>query len=268
MSMDEALEEAVEVLQELGLREYEAQCFVGLSRLSNGTAKQVSEVTDVPRTRVYDAVRVLEAQGLVEIQHSSPQRFRAVPLAEAVETLRDRYEARVERLVTALERAEPVEPTGEEPVQEVWSMSGREAIGNRAGQLIEAGTEEVVLVLGDDSLLTADLTDTMNGLGPEVELIVGAVSEELEGRVREAVPGATTFVSGLDWLRNEGTPDENLAIGRLLLVDRSELLVSTIVPGTGEEQAIFGGGFQNGLVVISRRLLAQGLADSRDPNSG
>ncbi|MFC6954609.1 TrmB family transcriptional regulator [Halorubellus litoreus] len=266
MSTDETLEEAVEVLQQLGLKEYEAKCFVGLSRLSSGTAKQLSEVTDVPRTRVYDAVRLLEAQGLVEVQHSSPQRFRAVPLEEATETLRDQYEARVDRLANALEQADPVDPEGEDPVQEVWSMSGTDAIANRSNQLISDATEEVVLVLGDDSLLTEQLIDSLNELGPGVDLLIGAVTESLEARIHDAVPKATTFLSGLDWLRSGEGSDENLAIGRLLLVDRSTILVSTIVPNTQEEQAVFGGGFRNGLVVISRRLLAQGLLPTRDPH--
>jgi len=149
MSTNDTLDEAVEVLQQLGLKEYEAKCFVGLSRLSTGTAKQLSEITDVPRTRVYDAIRLLEAQGLVEIQHSSPQQFRAVPLEEATDTLRDQYEARVERLANALEQAEPVEPADdEEPVQEVWSMSGTTAIANRSNKLITDASEEVVLVVG------------------------------------------------------------------------------------------------------------------------
>ena len=120
MSTDNTLDEAVEVLQQLGLKEYEAKCFVGLSRLSTGTAKQLSEITDVPRTRVYDAVRVLEAQGLVEVQHSSPQKFRAVPLEEATETLRDQYEARVDRLTGALERTNPVEESDEDLIQEEY----------------------------------------------------------------------------------------------------------------------------------------------------
>jgi predicted transcriptional regulator len=266
MSTDETLEEAVEVLQQLGLKEYEAKCFVGLSRLSTGTAKQLGEITDVPRTRVYDAVRLLEAQGLVEVQHSSPQRFRAVPLEEATETLRDQYDARVDRLENALEQADPVDPADEDPVQEVWSMSGTDAIANRSNQLISDATEEVVLVLGDDSLLSEELIDSLNGLGPGVELLIGAVTESLEARIHDAVPNATTFLSGLDWLRNGEGAEENLAIGRLLLVDRSTILVSTIVPGTHEEQAVFGGGFRNGLIVISRRLLAQGLLPKRDPH--
>jgi sugar-specific transcriptional regulator TrmB len=49
--------------------------------------------------------RVLEVQGLVEIQHSSPQQFRAVSVAEATGTLRGQYETRVDRLHNALEPA-------------------------------------------------------------------------------------------------------------------------------------------------------------------
>jgi len=58
---------------------------------------------------VYDAIRILEAQGLVEIPHSSPQQFRAVPLEEATETLRDQYEERVERLHDALDTVDVVD---------------------------------------------------------------------------------------------------------------------------------------------------------------
>lgn len=267
MSTDDTIDEAVEVLQQLGLKEYEARCFVGLSRLSTGTAKQLSEITEVPRTRVYDAIRVLEAQGLVEIQHSSPQQFRAVPLQEATETLRDQYEARVERLTRALSEADDVDPGAEDPVQEVWSISGTDAIANRSNALIGDATGEVVLVIGDDSLLTDELVGTLNGLDGSIDLLVGVASEELEGRVRDAVPGATTFLSGLEWLRAGDAVDDDFVIGRLLLVDRSALLVSTLATGTSEERAVFGGGFRNGLIVIARRLLSQGLVPQRDPDA-
>ena len=39
MDADPNSEEAVEVLQQLGLKEYEAKCFVGLTRLNMSTAK-------------------------------------------------------------------------------------------------------------------------------------------------------------------------------------------------------------------------------------
>ena len=265
MDTPENVREAIEVLQQLGLKEYEARCFVGLTRLSTGTAKSLSDLTEVPRTRVYDAIRVLEAKGLVEIQHSSPQQFRAVSLTEATETLRDQYDDRIERLHDSLGSVSAVDEAEEEsPVQEVWAMSGREAIENRTDELLETATEEIVLVIGDESLLTEELVGTLNDVAGDIELVVGALTEPLQRRVQAAVPAATTFVSGLEWLHGTDAEDQT-AVGRLLLVDRSTILVSSIIPDTGKEQAIFGEGFGNGLVVIARRLMAQGLIPARDP---
>lgn len=265
METPEHIVEATEVLQQLGLKQYEARCFVELTRLNTGTAKKLSELTEVPRTRVYDAIRVLEAQGLVEIQHTSPQQFRAVPLDEATETLRDQHEERVERLHSALDAVEVVSDDDEALVQQIWAMSGKTAIENRTEELVEKATDEVVLVIGDESLLTDDLVDILTEVGNGVELIIGALTPSLEKRVQAAVPNATTFVSGLEWLHGNQTNEDDTAIGRLLLIDRSTILVSSILPETKKEQAIFGEGFGNGLVVIARRLMAQGLLPTRDP---
>jgi sugar-specific transcriptional regulator TrmB len=265
MTTNENAEEAVDVLQELGLKEYEAKCFVGLTRIPTGTAKKLSEVTDVPRTRIYDAIRVLEAQGLVEVQHSSPQQFRAVPLSEATETLRDQYESRVEQLRDALEAVESVDSEAEPSVQEVWTLTGQTAIANRANQLVADADREVVLVVGDDSLLTDELVAQLNAIPEGADLAIGAVSASAQAEIQDAVPEATTFISGLEWLRSDPDAEHDVAIGRLLLVDRSAFLVSSIMPDTHTEQAIFGTGVGNGLVVLARRLMAQGLVPSRDP---
>ncbi|MUV61188.1 TrmB family transcriptional regulator [Halobacterium sp. CBA1126] len=266
MTTNEHAEEAADLLQELGLKEYEAKCFVGLTRVPTGTAKKLSEITDVPRTRIYDAIRVLEAQGLVEIQHSSPQQFRAVPLEEATETLREQYESRVERLRGALESVDDVDSEAKSPVQEVWTLSGQTAIATRANKLVEDATDEVVLVVGDDSVLTEELVDRLNDTAADVA--IGAVSTAAQTEIQDAVPDATTFTSGLEWLRGENDPDHDVAIGRLMLVDRSSFLVSSIMPDSHSEQAIFGTGVGNGLVVVARRLIAQGLLPSRDPGQG
>lgn len=110
--MDEATtqDEAIELLQNLGLQQYEAKAFVALTRLPRGTAKEISDVSEVPRTRVYDAVRVLESKGLVEIQHSNPQQFRAVPIDEAADTLLQAYEKRTESLQRALRSIDAASP--------------------------------------------------------------------------------------------------------------------------------------------------------------
>jgi sugar-specific transcriptional regulator TrmB len=257
MTQSDSVQEATEILQQLGLKEYEARCFVGLSQLPAGTAKQLSEMTEVPRTRVYDAVRMLEAQGLVEIQHSSPQRYRAVSLSEATDTLRKQYDDRVDRLSYALNDLE-IETDDDSSIQEVWSMTGSTPIENRTNTLLDDADSEIVFVIGDEAVLTDQLVEKLHSLDSDIKLLIGAVSESTRAEIQELLPGATTFVSGLEWLQEDIEDTGETAIGRLVLVDRSTILVSSIVPSTGEEHAIFGTGFGNGLVVIARRLMSQG----------
>ncbi|WP_433633300.1 TrmB family transcriptional regulator [Halomicrococcus sp. NG-SE-24] len=66
---------AIDQLEQLGLSTYAARTLVALVALGSGTAKDVSEVADVPRTRVYDAVEELQEEGLVDIQQSTPKQF-------------------------------------------------------------------------------------------------------------------------------------------------------------------------------------------------
>ena len=73
------------------------------------------------------------------------------------------------------------------------------------------------------------------------------------------MPGADVFASGLEWLQVPEDGEDDTEISRLLLVDDSTILVSTIRTDGGtrsEEQAVFG----NGLVTIVRRLMSTGFA--------
>lgn len=236
--------QAVELLQELGLKEYEARSFVALCRQDRGTAKDVSETSDVPRTRVYDAVRVLEEKGLVETQHSNPQVFRAVHIDEAVDTLRTEYADRMESLRRSLEGLDPVgDDRSTDVTHEVWAISGDTAITSRAAQLIDDADAEVILV-------------------------VGVETDEDRVAVREELPDGEVFVAGLRWLTRSDDPDDGTEISRLLMADHEAILVSSFTPsdaGRSHEHGVFGRGFDNGLVAIVRRLMTTGLSRDDHP---
>jgi len=265
-------QQAIELLQQLGFKEYEAKCFVALSRLPKGSAKEISEASDVPRTRVYDAIRVLETRGLVEVQHSSPQQFRAVPITEAVKLLRQEYESRANDLAGVLENLEPVLPDGDSEVtHEVWSLSGATTIASRTEELVDAAEREVLLVVGRDMAFSDELAARLRtAQETDVNVVVGAVTDELRARVEESLPDSRVFTSELDWLRSVGfDPGDETTITRLLLIDRNTILVSTIedkgVRDGATEKAVFGRGFNNGIVVIARRMMATGLQIGDDP---
>jgi len=267
-------EYAIELLQQLGLKEYEAKSFVALARRQKGTAKDISETSEVPRTRVYDAIRVLESKGLVETQHSNPQVFRAVTIDEAVNTLRSEYVDRTESLRSALSGPEPTddEETAD-ATHEVWTLSGDRGITSRTQQLIEGASAELILVIGHESIFTEQLRAQLRSARDRgVKVIVGTVDAGLRNRVQEALPEVETFVSELEWLSRSPLPDDETEISRLLLVDREAILVSSFTESGGDgrehEQGVFGRGFHNGLVAIVRRLMATGLLAEDDPGDG
>ncbi|WP_241991874.1 helix-turn-helix domain-containing protein, partial [Halorubrum sp. SS7] len=76
--------------------------FIALSALESGTARDVSRVSAVPRTRVYDAIDELRDRGLVDVLQSSPKRFRAISAETTSRTLEHELRHRVDVLRTAL----------------------------------------------------------------------------------------------------------------------------------------------------------------------
>ena len=253
---------AIEELEQFGLREYEAKCFVSLTKITSGTAREVSEHIDVPRTRVYEAVRSLESDGLVEIQHSSPQRFRAIPIAEALQVLEQQHENRIERLEQSLRQLKQTassETTGTDP--EIWSLTGTETITTRAKRLIDGAESEVLLLLGDAQAVSDDVNNRLvSATDRGVDVVVGTGSESLRTRISESTSELFVFDSEFDWLIQPGR-DAGLSVGRLLLVDDEGLLASTVVRSDGavRERAICGNGSHNGLVYVLRGLLSQYL---------
>lgn len=264
-------DQAIELLQQLGLKEYEAKSFVALARRQSGTAKDISETSEVPRTRVYDAIRVLESKGLVETQHSNPQVFRSVSIDEAVNTLQAEYVERAESLRDALTGLEPTDDESvTEATHEVWAISGDQGITSRTQQLIEGATDEVVLVIGHESIFTDGLASQLRAAKERgVDVVVGTVDEQLRTEIRDALPDIEVFVSELDWVSRSPIQGDDTEISRLLLADREAILVSSFTEarhdGRDHEQGVFGRGFHNGLVAIVRRLMATGLLVKNDP---
>lgn len=263
--------QAIGLLQQLGLKEYEAKSFVALARRQRGTAKMISETSEVPRTRVYDAIRALEAKGLVETQHSNPQVFRAVSIDEAVNTLQTEYVSRTESLRNVLELLEPTdEGDTTEATHEVWAISGNQGITSRTEQLIEGASDEVILVIGHESIFTDQLAEQLQtAIDRGLDVIIGTVDEGLQTEIQTVLPDVEVFVSGLDWVSHSPLPDDDTEISRLLLADQQAILMSSFTKGRYDEreheQGVFGRGFDNGIVAIARRLMATGLQVENDP---
>lgn len=269
MTQEPLTDETASLLQDLGLQEYEARCFLALTRLSSGTAKEIHEISEVPRTRVYDAIRVLESQGLVEVQHSSPQRFRAVDVDEATRTLRRKYADRIETLESHLETIEREGGGADDRVQEVWSLMGHDAIESRTLDLLENAESEIAFLVADETLLSDPLFEHLHDAADrDLSVVLGGRTETITDRLGAELPNVHVFETSLDFL--VGSPSgHEVAISRILLVDRERLLIGSYYPSEAEptEQAIVAGGLENGIVVLLRRLISSGLTAVDEPEA-
>ena len=88
--------------------------------------------------------------------------FRAVSIDEAVNTLQTEYVERAESLRDALNGLEPADDVDTtEATHEVWALSGDQGITSRTRQLIEGATDELILVIGHESIFTDQLAEQL-----------------------------------------------------------------------------------------------------------
>jgi sugar-specific transcriptional regulator TrmB len=254
--MEEPHAVASEQLEAFGLSTYAADTFLALTSLGTGTAKEVSQISSVPRTRVYDAVEELRDRGLVDVQQSSPQEFWAISAGTASRTFRRELQHRTDLLETALGELEPAARRVEQ--RGVWTVEGDVAVTERVLEFVGDATDEIVYMTVDE-LLTADIVDALADAADRgVSIELAGSSPDIEGRIRDRIPAATTFETLWDW--------SAIPAGRLAMIDGQTTLVSALANGAQASQAdprsetaIWGEGEHNSLVVVLKAMFTGGL---------
>jgi len=262
---DDLVADAVETLQSFGFTAYEAKCFVALARIETGTAKDVSDVSEVPRARVYDCMETLAERGLVDIQNASPRRFRAASIDEVVHVIERRYTRRLDTLEEHLHRLEP--PGGAEEDGNVWITEGDDEVAERAEGLIGTAEDELLLAVAVEGLLTDPVRDALADVADRgVDITVGSPSEEIRAELRDLLPGATVLETWTWW---ESHPIQPGAISAIVMVDGQSLLVSadveTALPGVRQHRALWTDSEKAPLVGMMRPLLRNAITTGGTP---
>jgi sugar-specific transcriptional regulator TrmB len=232
--MDER--DAVSALEYLGLTAYEAKVFIALQKLNTGSARDISRIADVPRSQVYGAAENLEQRGLIEVQQSSPIRYRPVDLDTAKAYLRSRFEARESDAFRYLERVERERADTDEQQEDIWTIQGTEQIESRVHGLTSNADTNLLYACGADEL-TAETIEVLNDRARTgVDVTFVSIDADFDGFHAEV--RTLRFPDHLQPARKES--------GRALTVDNRSLLLSVLgnerVPGVPVETAIWSDG--------------------------
>ena len=208
----------VEGLRKLGLTEYEAKAYATLVGMGEATAREVHELSGVPRTRIYDILRDLGGKGFVEFVQGSPTYYRAVEPDQVMERLRDELVACIDRSTSELLSLN-LEAHGSSPV---WCVRSEWGINNRIRDFLGKVERELIVFCRSPDLLIEHKAELKKVAGLWIKVDRKEKFEGLGFEVLEMKEGAERFFR--DYII-DGTSN---SIDALMIADeRSSIVVGT-----------------------------------------
>lgn len=219
------MERVQRLLIELGLTEYEARAYSTLVAAGASTAGELSELANVPYSRIYDILSRLERRGWVEVQSGRPSRYRSKAPSEVIRLVKSEQERKLKEIGEAVvKELEPLySKRADAKRPDVWVIRGGKNLFTKIGEMLTRANIEVLISL-------PNLSDEISGLAlykplletkdisirvlvpRRLKLRKLGLPPKLEVRRRETLFGGGVVVDGREVLLVLGSGDELLGI--------------------------------------------------------
>jgi len=128
-------------LEKLGLTENETKAYVGLVSLREATAREIHELTNVPRAKVYELLKVLAKKGYLEVRRGTPTYFRAVDPKQIIGKIKDEFFDCTTETLNQLNELSYELPKS----SPVWCIQSEWGIKNRIREILAGAKEELII---------------------------------------------------------------------------------------------------------------------------
>jgi len=202
--------ESIDRLAKIGFSEYEAKAYTALLRKSPVTGYELSKLSAVPRSMIYEVLAKLAARGAVMTLHQEgATRYAPVPAAEFLDQLHREHE----EVIAALK--DELADLGAAPdLEYVWNIEGYENILAKAEEMIRQARECAYLAIQ---------SDTLPALRPALEEAIGrGVRVVVYTTAALDLPGAQVVVTPM----SEEASERVEGLGLILTIDEEEVLIS------------------------------------------
>ncbi len=156
--------QTMDALKMLGLNLYERRLYAALLAKGTATAGELSELSNVPRSRTYDVLESLAEKGFVIIQPSKPIRFVAVEPEEALERIKQRLHNELQEMVGRIEEFKQTDAFKElkelyskglnlvEPADLTGSLKGRYSLYQRFENMAKSAERTLDIITTEEGL--------------------------------------------------------------------------------------------------------------------
>ena len=140
------MDENIKMLKGLGLTMYEAQAYVTLTSLISATATEISEKSQIPRSKIYDVLKKLYEKEYIEIEDGRPLTYNVKSPVEVLSKEKEKLNLKIDDTITTLTN---VYENGMSQVQApIWRIYGVEKIINQETEIIKRAKTSVNMRIG------------------------------------------------------------------------------------------------------------------------
>ncbi|WP_298523494.1 TrmB family transcriptional regulator [uncultured Methanobrevibacter sp.] len=140
------MDENIAILKGIGLTLYEAQAYVTLTSLIQATAVEVSEKSNIPRSKIYDVLKKLNEKDFIEIEDGRPLTYIVKSPVDVLGREKEKIDSELDDTITRLTN---VYENGMIQVQApIWRIYGVEKIINQEVEIIKRAKKTINLRIG------------------------------------------------------------------------------------------------------------------------
>lgn len=215
-------------LHEMGLSDYEASAYLALLQHGQGTAKEIADTSDIPKSRVYDVLEKLESKGFVTIQMGRPKKYGAIEPDLAVEQYlnykRNRFDDSISKLETIGDQfvselqSNQFQYKHHDEFDIFWSYEGKNYLLEQTGQMCSHANSEIRMLTTHDSFRRIvshhkEVLSKQAERGVEIRVLINDL-DQLDDVVLETAQKWATI-----------EPIDEI-LGRIYLFDKDRILIA------------------------------------------
>jgi len=149
-------------LKDFGLNSYESKLWIALLSRGVSTAGELSDISNVPRSRAYDVLESLEKKGFIIVKVGKPIKYLAVPPAEVVERVKKKVLEEADERNKMLSNLKESETLGElntlhvegiklvDPTDKSGAFRGRDKAEEHLSFMIKLAKKSITLMTSKD----------------------------------------------------------------------------------------------------------------------
>jgi len=216
-------------LKDFGLNSYESKLWVALLSRGVSTAGELSDISNVPRSRAYDVLESLEKKGFVIVKVGKPIKYLAVPPGEVVDRVKKHVLEDAEqrnKILSQLKGSDVLEELNTlhtegikmvDPTDQSGAFRGRDKVNEHLQTMIKNAKSSITLMTSKD------------GLDRKYETLVGALKKAAKSgvNIKISVPANANkdIVKEMSQFATIKTNRDSKTSSRFWVVDNKEILL-------------------------------------------